>query len=205
MLLPLIGLKFLQADIEMQDICMQNTADVLEFEPPEGQAVTCNWPGVKCVANVVQWIQWNSSPNVRVHSVQWLPPGLISVFISNQDIDREFVSKSLPRSLKECRFIRCDLSGRIISGDLPRNLLTLNLCYNVVSGPLILADLPKTLGGMDIRFNPIHEVFVDSPSLPGSLIQIVLSEEPGPSSVKVWEIHGKKVDKRIEVWQQEAI
>ena len=98
--------------------------------------------------------------------IEWLPPTLTDISLSNQVINRPIDASRLPRDLVFFTAQKCGIRGTFELCKLPRNINSVVLKENAISGNLFLINLPKNLCILDFRGNPIRSVYVHFSSLP---------------------------------------
>ena len=132
---------------------------------PSSKMNVCTLHGFSCDdADIARKLRLETAyPGLQI---EWLPPTITEVTLSNQAIDGPIDARRLPRELEFLTARNCGIRGTFDLRKLPRHVLSIVLAQNSISGNLFLLRLPANLRIVDFRANPIRFVFVQFHSLP---------------------------------------
>uniref|UniRef100_A0A7S4UQY5 Leucine-rich repeat-containing N-terminal plant-type domain-containing protein n=1 Tax=Paramoeba aestuarina TaxID=180227 RepID=A0A7S4UQY5_9EUKA len=130
----------------------------------------CDWKEVECEDSNVVMISWNREWGVvdlkqGTIGLDWLPPKLRKINISDQYMEGTFNTSYLPKEIKQV-YLGCNfLHGTLNMTVLPESLLVLHLDCNRFEGPIDLMHLPPKLEELELDENRIEAevLMVDLP------------------------------------------
>ena len=180
-------------------LCMANGLTNHDFVMEDA----CTWANVMCENGLITEIDWRNGfldyPDrqaeeiVHEFNLEWLPPTLTLVNLSEHPIGRLLNLALLPRGLDALDMGLCDLTGTLDLSQLPRTARLIKLKQNFFTGTVQLTDLPPTLQLLDLRSNELEALIYSHKRLPESLQGI---EVHGNANMKVTLVDGKR-DKRV--------
>ena len=142
-------MEFLIAKVNNKDIFRDEHGNFLD---------ACEWDDVECSRNDVETIAWNHDWGVvdlmkGTIELDWLPPKLKKVNMSDQSMEGTLSIKLLPQSIKQV-YLGCNrLSGTLDMVYLPESILVLHLDCNRFEGELVLTSLPSNLQEIELDEN----------------------------------------------------
>ena len=183
--------KFLRTDL-------QSSAHKFESFIKGEINAPCKWPGVTCRFGIVEEISLmpKSVTQLVQFDIEWMPPTVTHVKISEIDLDCTLHTHLLPRSLRKCELPRCGLHGTLDLQGLPRSVEVLSLTSNRISGTLNIVKLPTNLQVVNLVNNFITRVVVLNAALPERLCEVHVWSN-FHCKVKFKCLDGKRVDPRV--------
>ena len=159
---------------------------------------TCEWDDITCVNDNVKVIAWNHDWGVvdlqkGTVELDWLPPLLTKVNMSDQYMEGTLETKLLPQGIEQI-YLGCNyLSGTLDMLSLPSSLRILHLDCNCFTGDLVLTSLPPKLKELELDENKfcIEKLTVDFPK------SITSYAFDGNDIKKIVDVHGKELPEAL--------
>ena len=122
----------------------------------------CKLLSIICSGIEIRGIKWYSESSIHVLSLDWIPPHVRTVAISDMWLQLPLHTKYLPKSLQFMEVSRCWLFGTLDTTRLPRKLVDFSVPGNVLLGNIVLSNLPKTLENINLQENLFKRVVFDT-------------------------------------------
>ena len=127
----------------------------------------CDWHGVTCdTDDVVRDIEWTTGVGLSF-DMDFIPQTVrqLALMDARSNNTTPFSTRKLPRDLKHCYLVHCDLRGCLNMATLPSNLIDINVQNNRLSGTVSLLEIPRSLQSIDLRSNAFDELIISDAAL----------------------------------------
>ena len=172
----------------------------------------CSWRGIECDNGLMWRMAWDANhfhdgyqdsfPQQNIHDlklhIEWLPPTLVFLDLSDFPLEQKLNTEMLPRSLKQLNMSVCRLRGPLSVGGLPACLEVAKLHRNQFSGILRLVDLPSELRVLWLSRNLFHTIVIRNAGIPECTERIVAYQDR-KKDPRIIILDGKDVHESIQL------